>query len=159
MASQPQGRSSRPSIQDAYAELLSQTRGLRREQQQAREVWYAGLLLDRKEEILFELEILLKGVACFSNPRNHPGAPRRAPVVAIDFASHLAYWRDGVARVVGLARTLLGAARTTVATASMTTEAPTVDTWACPRCGATMILGPILSALQLTTITFGFDTS
>ncbi len=109
MASQAQGRSSRPSIQDAYAELLSQTRGLRREQQQAREVWYAGLLLDRKEEILFELEILLKGVACFSNPRNHPGAPRRAPVVAIDFASHLAYWRDGLARVVGLARTLLGA--------------------------------------------------
>src|SRR5215468_8202959 len=109
MASQPQGRSSRPSIQDAYAELLSQTRGLRREQQQAREVWYAGLLLDRKEEILFELEILLKGVACFSNPRNHPGAPRRAPVVAIDFASHLAYWRDGMSRVVGLARGLLGA--------------------------------------------------
>src|SRR5260370_15251458 len=109
MASQAQGRSSRRSIQDAYAELLSQTRGLRREQQQAREVWYAGLLLDRKEEILFELEILLKGGACFSNPRNHPGAPRRAPVVAIDFASHLAYSRDGLARVVGLARTLLRA--------------------------------------------------
>ena len=64
--------------------------------------------MERKEEILFELEILLKGVACFSNPRNHPGPPRRAPVVAIDFASHLAYWRDGVARVVGLARQLLG---------------------------------------------------
>jgi hypothetical protein len=60
---------------------------------------------------------------------------------------------------VALARALLSAARTTVASASTTTEAPTVDTWACPRCGATMILGPILSALQLTTITFGFDTS
>jgi hypothetical protein len=57
---------------------------------------------------------------------------------------------------VALARTLLGTARTTVATA---TEAPTVDTWACPRCGAAMILGPILSALQLMTITLGFDTS
>jgi hypothetical protein len=57
---------------------------------------------------------------------------------------------------VALARTLLGAARTTVATA---TEAPTVDTWACPRCGAAMILGPILSALQLMTITLGFDSS
>jgi len=103
------GRSSHPSIEDAYSALLSQTRGLRREQQQEREVWYATLLLDRKEDLLFELEILLKGIACFSNPRNHPGAPRRAPVVAIDFASHLAYWRDGVARVVGLARQLLGA--------------------------------------------------
>jgi hypothetical protein len=60
---------------------------------------------------------------------------------------------------VARARTLLGMARTTVATASTTTEAPTVDTWACPRCGAAMILGPILSALQLTTITLGFDTS
>jgi len=66
--------------------------------------------------------------------------------------------RVALARVA-LARARLSAARTTVATASTTTEAPTGDTWACPRCGATMILGPILSALQLTTITFGFDTS
>ena len=26
-------------------------------------------------------------------------------------------------------------------------------------CGATMIIGPILTALQLTTFTLGFDTS
>jgi hypothetical protein len=60
---------------------------------------------------------------------------------------------------VALARTLLGAARPTAATASTETEAPTIDRWACPRCRAAMILGPILSALQLTTITLGFDTS
>ncbi len=111
MATHPHGRPSlpsRPSSDDAYAELLSQTRGLRREQQQAREAWFSSLSIERREELLFELEILLKGVACFSNPRNHPGPPRRAPVVAIDFASHLGYWRDGVARVVGLARYLLG---------------------------------------------------
>jgi putative transposase len=59
---------------------------------------------------------------------------------------------------VALARSLLGAVRPTV-TSAPTTEAPTVDTWACPRCGAAMILGPILSALQLATITLGFDTS
>jgi len=94
---------------DGYAELLLQTRGLRREQLQARETWFASLPLDHKEELLFELEILLKGLACFSNPRNHPGPPRRAPVVAIDFGSHLSYWRDAVARVVYLARLLLGA--------------------------------------------------
>jgi hypothetical protein len=93
---------------DAYSELLSQTRGLQREQHQARLAWFSALNIERKEEILFELEILLKGIACFSNPRNHPGPPRRAPVVAIDFASHLSFWRDGVARVVGLARLLLG---------------------------------------------------
>jgi hypothetical protein len=60
---------------------------------------------------------------------------------------------------VALARTLLSAARTTGATPPTATETPTVATWACPRCGAAMILGPILSALQLMTITLGFDSS
>ena len=31
--------------------------------------------------------------------------------------------------------------------------------WHCPRCGAPMVIGPILSALQLATVTLGFDTS
>jgi hypothetical protein len=112
----PPGRSNVPFAEkggrgprdDGYSDILHQTRGLHRDQQQAREAWFQGLPLDHKEELLFELEILLKGLACFSNPRNHPGPPRRAPVVAIDFASHLAFWRDGVARVVFLARLLLG---------------------------------------------------
>jgi hypothetical protein len=64
------------------------------------------------------------------------------------------------ARVV-LARTLLTttspAALSTDATATSGTSAPA--TWACPRCGAVMILGPILSALRLATVTLGFDTS
>ena len=31
--------------------------------------------------------------------------------------------------------------------------------WHCPRCGAPMVIGPILSGLQLTIVTLGFDTS
>ena len=31
--------------------------------------------------------------------------------------------------------------------------------WCCPRCGAPMILDPILSAHQLARVSFGFDTS
>src|SRR5206468_4582270 len=54
---------------------------------------------------------------------------------------------------VALARTLLSAARATIAPPSTATATPTAATWACPRCGAAMILGPILSALQLTMIT------
>ena len=104
----PTGPGEQIAADDAYAQLLSQTRGLRREQQQAREAWFGGLASDRREDQLFELEILLKGIACFSNPRNHPGPPRRAPVVAIDFSRHLVHWTDGVGRVVGLARQLLG---------------------------------------------------
>ena len=93
---------------NAYAELLRDTRGLRREQQQAREAWYARLAADKKEDSLFELEILLKGIACFANPRNHPGNGRRRTIVSLDFREHLALSRDGMARVVQLARTMLG---------------------------------------------------
>jgi hypothetical protein len=63
---------------------------------------------------------------------------------------------------VALARTLLAApatAPTTLGTAPVITETETCATWTCPRCGAAMIVGPILSALQLATATFGFDTS
>ena len=66
------------------------------------------------------------------------------------------------ARVV-LARTVLTTPSTTApstdATATVPTETATCATWACPRCGAAMIVGPILSALHLATITLGFDTS
>ncbi len=91
---------------NAYAELLRDTRGLRREQQQLREAWFARLAADRKDETLFELEILLKGLACFANPRNHPGAGRRQTIVSLDFREHLAHARDGMARVVQLSRAL-----------------------------------------------------
>jgi hypothetical protein len=60
---------------------------------------------------------------------------------------------------VALARTLLAAASAPVRPASTMPEARAASTWACPRCGAAMILGPILSALQLMTVTLGFDTS
>ena len=67
-----------------------------------------------------------------------------------------------VARVA-LARTLLAtpaaAAPSTHATAAATTETATAATWACPRCGAAMIVGPILSALHLATVTWSFDSS
>ena len=92
---------------NAYADLLRDTRGLRREQHLAREAWLAGLAADKKEDGLFELEILLKGLACFANPRNHPG-PGRRTTVSHDFREHLAHARDGMQRAVQLSRTMLG---------------------------------------------------
>lgn len=93
---------------NAYAELLRDTRGLKREQQQARDAWFASLATERKDEILFELEVLLKGIACFANPRNHPGSGTRRTFVSVDFREHLHQSRDGVLRIVQLARALLG---------------------------------------------------
>jgi hypothetical protein len=39
------------------------------------------------------------------------------------------------------------------------TETSTRATWTCPHCGAAMIVGPILSAVALTSLTWTFDTS
>jgi hypothetical protein len=67
-----------------------------------------------------------------------------------------------IARVT-LARTLLTTPSTstaeTAAVAPQETAVPTRATWACPRCGTAMIVGPILSALHLVTAAIGFDTS
>lgn len=97
-----------PGAGDAYSELLSGTRRLPREQRTLREEWLSALSLDGKDDLLFEFEVLLKAAACFSNPRNHPGPPRRSPVVAHDFRPALQVFRDGMQRAVSLARHLLG---------------------------------------------------
>src|ERR1700759_954656 len=93
---------------NAYADLLRDTPGLRREQQPASEAWFARRAAEGKYETRFELEILLKGVACFANPRNHPGSGRRATIVSYDFREHLAEARDAMSRIVQLARNMLG---------------------------------------------------
>ena len=65
---------------------------------------------------------------------------------------------------VGRARSLLTAPSAPAPTAADPTtpapiEIPTRATWTCPRCGTAMIVGPILSALHLATLTWSFDTS
>jgi hypothetical protein len=58
------------------------------------------------------------------------------------------------------ARVLLSApASTAPPSKPETTAAPTRATWTCPQCGAAMIIGPIMSALQLATTSWSFDTS
>ncbi len=99
-------RSILPGERDAYQELLRDTRGLRREQAQAREQYVSRLVSEHKEEQLFELEVLLKGLACFANPRNHPGPSRRTPVVAQDFREALTLAREAMTRVGLLCRAL-----------------------------------------------------
>ncbi len=93
---------------DAYSDLLRDTRGLRREQSHAREQWILRLPEGRREDALFELEILLKGLACFANPRNHAGPPRRAAIVAQDYRDALVLAREAMQRIVQLCRQLLG---------------------------------------------------
>lgn len=96
--------------EDAYSQLLSGTRRLRKEQRAQREAWLAALEQPSAEPQLFELEVLLKATGCFSNPRNHPGPPRRTAVVAQDFRGALSIYAGGLGRAVVLARSLLGSA-------------------------------------------------
>src|SRR6478735_10286084 len=98
----------RMSERDVYANLLRDTRGLRREQSTARDTWFASLPWDKKEDMLFELEMLLKGIACYGNQRNHPGTPQGKTAVAQDFHEHMRVLRDASHRVVALTKTLLG---------------------------------------------------
>lgn len=93
---------------DVYANLLRDTRGMRREHARARDGWYAGLAYERKEEALFALEMLLKGFACFGNPRNHPGRASRGPAVAHDFREEGRIVRDALAHSIERIRELLG---------------------------------------------------
>jgi hypothetical protein len=93
---------------DAYSELLRDSRGLRREQSIAREQWLGRLPEARRDETLFELEVFLKGLACFANPRNHPGPPRRTAIVAQDYREALVLSREGMQKIVQLCRALLG---------------------------------------------------
>jgi hypothetical protein len=63
---------------------------------------------------------------------------------------------------VALARTLLATPPSAAPAPDATpTTADTVPraTWSCPRCGAAMMVGPILSGLHLARVTLGFDTS
>ncbi len=93
---------------DVYANLLRDTRGLRRDQAGVRDAWYAALPWADKERSLFELEMLLKGFACFGNLRNHVGATAHQAAVAHDFRHELTIVRDGLAEAVANIRKLLG---------------------------------------------------
>ena len=42
---------------------------------------------------------------------------------------------------------------------SLTNALTARPVWSCPKCGAPMVLGPILTAQQLARVGLGFDTS
>jgi hypothetical protein len=94
--------------EDPYSSLLTGTRAIQREHRVLRDCWLSELKLEGKDEVLFEFEVLLKATACFSNPRNHPGPPRRPLVVTQDFRLALQAFHDGLERAIQLARQLLG---------------------------------------------------
>lgn len=98
-------------LRDPHAELLRDTRGMSRDQAVAREAWLAALSLDRKEDALLELELSLKGVVLWADPRLHPARPGLPPLCDRDFRPHVEVALAALARAHALADRLLGAAR------------------------------------------------
>jgi hypothetical protein len=71
-----------------------------------RDVWFHKLQRESKAELLFEFETLLKGTACFANPRNHPGPRTRSALVLQDFVPHVEHAQGALARLQNLASQL-----------------------------------------------------
>ncbi len=92
---------------DYYREFIEGSRWLRKEHAAARLAWFEGLTLVNKEMLLFEFEMLIKGLICFGNPVNHPGPPVRGdPAVARQFKSELIIVREIVKRIIEVGRRL-----------------------------------------------------
>lgn len=95
---------------DYYAEFLFESRGLDEERLQERTRWFEQLAVDNKHGLLFELEVLLKGLACYANPKNHPGPRRAVSLVAQNFSTQLDHYHAALGRLVKLAQRLLARA-------------------------------------------------
>jgi len=78
-----------------------------------RRKWFRALEVGRKQEKLFELEVLLKGLVRYSNLNNHP-ITDRANLLTRDFGPELEVVRNALVRAVILIRSLLPEAEANV---------------------------------------------
>ncbi len=91
---------------DFFFELMKDSQRLRAGYLAERERWLRSLAVDGREEILFEFEMLLRGLERFFNLHNLP-LEEQGPVVSRDFMDELRAIRDAVNRTIRLARFLL----------------------------------------------------
>ena len=93
---------------DHYIDLMRHTRGLSVKQGEQREVWYDSLPNTDKEAVLYELEMLLKGVVSFGNTLNHPGPRKRQPAETRKFGTELLVFNLAFERIADVSLRLLG---------------------------------------------------
>lgn len=92
---------------EQYISLIRECRALSHERSDRREEWFASLENEEKEEILFELEMLLKGLVCFGDPRNHPGPRQRGPVETRTYHQEVQVVHAACERIVNICHQLL----------------------------------------------------
>ncbi|MGI5862681.1 MAG: hypothetical protein ACOX6T_11570 [Myxococcales bacterium] len=90
---------------DFFFELMKDSQRLRAGYLAERERWLRSLAVDGREELLFEFEMLLRGVERFFNLHNLP--LDQSTVVGRNFMDELRSVRDAINRAIKLARFLL----------------------------------------------------
>jgi hypothetical protein len=94
---------------DSYDELVEESRWLSSEQAAERKEWLGDISLDDKERVLFEFEMMLKGLVCLGSPTNYPGSPRpREPLSERSFNRELDVVRIVLQSLVKTGQKLLG---------------------------------------------------
>ncbi|HYZ89283.1 MAG TPA: hypothetical protein VE620_08330, partial [Myxococcales bacterium] len=91
--------------QDFFFDLMRDSQRARAAHLAERERWIRTLEISGREEVLFELEMLLRGIDCFFNLRNLFGDAQ--PEVDRDFREELKAARDATHRAAHLARRLI----------------------------------------------------
>ncbi len=91
---------------DFFFELMKDSQRLRAGYLQERERWLGSVATDGREELLFELEMMLRGIERYFNLHNLP-LDDTGPVVARDFSEEMRCVRDAANRCAALARQLL----------------------------------------------------
>ena len=91
--------------QDFFFELMRDSQRVRAVYLAERERWIRTLEISGREEILFELEMLLRGIDRFFNLRNLFG--EQPPATERDFRDELKAARDAIHRAVHLSRRLI----------------------------------------------------
>jgi hypothetical protein len=92
-------------VQDFFFELMRDSQRVRAVYLSERERWIAGIHIPGREELLFELEMVLRGIDRFFNPRNLFGDAEPPP--GRDYLGELKAARDAVHRAIHLARRLI----------------------------------------------------
>lgn len=95
------------SARDFYSELIKDSQSGRAGFLMERERWLRSVQVEGREELLFEFEMLLRGVERYFNLHNLPIDPASPPVVTRDFHDELVDVRDAVNGAIKAARQLL----------------------------------------------------
>ena len=91
--------------EDFFFDLMRDSQRVRAVHLAERERWIRALEISGREEVLFELEMLLRGIDCFFNLRNLFGDKQPAP--DRDFRQELKAARDATHRAAHLTRRLI----------------------------------------------------